>query len=950
MGGQLSPSEFVAKWKGVTRSERAASQSHFIDICRMLDVAAPLDADPHGDWYAFEKGAEQIFIDDPDAEPGDGFADVWKREHFAWEYKGKRKNLEAAYKQLLRYRESLENPPLLVVCDLDRFEVHTNFTGTIKQKREFDLDALKAEPAKWMGVLRAVLTDPEQLRPEVSPEKLTEHAAGEFVKLADQLRGRDHDPHAVAHFLSKLLFCLFAEDAGLLPRGLIEKLAENHRLKPERFNSALQDLFAAMTKSGGTFGAEVIEWFNGGLFDSDEVLPLETDEIDLLRWVGVLDWSQIEPAIFGTLFERLLDPDKRGQLGAHYTDKESIDRVVQPVLIDPLRREFEAMKGRVLKLLEKKKPEGGAARPKTVRPGGRVRAPSVAGAKDFHDFLERLRSIRVLDPACGSGNFLYVALRELKNLEREAIEWGSLHLGLTEVPRVDPSVLLGIEINDYAAELARVTIWIGEIQWMLQNGFSYLKDPILQPLDNILNQDALLSYDEDGKAHEAEWPEAEFIIGNPPFLGSRLLRRHLGSEYVEDLFKVFRDRVPGAADLVVYWHEKARALVEEGRAQRVGLLATQGIRGGASRRVLDRIKKSGDIFMAWSDERWVVEGAAVQVSIIGFDDGSETSRILDGAEVTEINPDLTTGVDLTAAVPLVESMGIAFYGDVKAGPFDISDELATLMLKEPNPDGRSNKDVIKPWINATDIVGRPRNKWVIDFGVDMSLDEAAKYEAPFEHVKEHVKPVRDQVRRARYRDYWWLHAEPVVGMREAIAPLPRFIVTPQTSKHRLFAWVTGETIPDHAVVVIARADDYMFGVLHSRFHELWARRKGTQLREAESGARYTPTTTVETFPFPLPTSEGEGEIGSLAAELAQRRADWINPPDISSASLETRTLTNLYNEPPTWLLQLHEKLNAAVAAAYGWLADLTDDEILERLLALNLERAGGGSSNKLDLD
>lgn len=941
----LSPREFAAKWSASQRNERAAAQEHFNDLCRMLGVQTPNEADPVGEWYAFEKGAEQIYIEDPDAEPGEGFADVWKRNHFAWEYKGKRKNLEAAYKQLLRYRASLENPPLLVVCDLNRFEVHTDFTGTVNKTYSFDLDMLKAEPTQWTSVLRAVLTDPEQLRPEISPEKLTEHAAGEFVKIADRLRAREHDPHAVAHFLCRLLFCLFAEDAGLLPHGLIERLGDNHRLRPDRFNTALQDLFAAMAKNGGTFGAEVIEWFNGGLFDTDEVLPLETDEIDLLRWVAVLDWSQIEPAIFGTLFERLLDPDKRGQLGAHYTDKEKIGLIVQSVLIQPLKRELEVMKQKAAGFLErdrKKRDAAPAVRPRRLAPGRRVRAPSAAAAKELQHFLERLREVRVLDPACGSGNFLYVALRELKNLESEAIQWGSLHLGLTEVPRVGPSAVLGLEINDYAAELARVTIWIGEIQWMLQNGFSYLKDPVLQPLDNIRTQDALLVYDENGEAHEVEWPEAEFIIGNPPFLGSRLLRRHLGSEYVEDLFKVFRGRVPGAADFVTYWHEKARAMVTDKRAKRVGLLATQGIRGGASRRVLERIKQTGDIFMAWSDELWVVEGAAVQVSIIGFDDGSETNRTLDGEPAASINANLTTGVDLTTALPLLGSKGVAYYGDVKAGPFDIPDEVARRMLDYPNPDGRSNGDVIKPWINATDITRRPRHRWIIDFGVNMPVEEAAKYEAPFEYVKEHVKPVRDQVRRARYRDYWWLHAEPVVGMRAAIAPLSRFIVTPQTSKHRIFAWVEGHTIPDHAVVVIARSDDYTFGVLHSRVHELWARGTGTQLREAESGFRYTPTSTVETFPFPQPSAADQEAIGAVAAEIRQRRTDWLNPPDLGAVGPETRTLTNLYNKPPTWLQNLHEQLDAAVAAAYGWSADITDEEILEALLALNLERAAAG--------
>jgi type II restriction/modification system DNA methylase subunit YeeA len=944
----LSPSEFAAKWAGSERSERAASQEHFIDICQMLGVQTPNEADPTGDWYAFEKGAEKLSIDDPDAEDGDGFADVWKKNHFAWEYKGKKKNLDIAYKQLLRYRESLENPPLLVVCDLDRFEVHTNFTGTIKQKVEFDLEALKTDPAKWLRVLRSVFTAPDELRPEVSPERLTEHAAEQFVKLADQLRGRNHDPHSVAHFLSKLLFCLFAEDAGLLPSGILQRLADNHRLKPDRFTSALQDLFGAMAKGGGSFGVEVIEWFNGGLFDSDEVLPLETDEIDLLRWVGVLDWAQIEPAIFGTLFERLLDPEKRGQLGAHYTDKAKIDKIVEPVLLAPIRREFEKMKRRVIAKVEERQRAVGedvvvggkltkVGRSTGIRPRKREALP---GEKEFREFLTHLRSIRVLDPACGSGNFLYVALRGLKDLEHEVILWGSLHLGLAEFPEVGPQAVMGIEINEYAAELARVTIWIGQIQWMMQNGYSYDTDPILKPLDNIQTRDALLDFTDDGVS-EVAWPEADVIIGNPPFLGAKLLRRGLGSDYVDELFRLFKGRVPGMADLVIYWHEKARAMVAESRTKRVGLIATQNIRGGASRQVLQAVKESGDIFMAWSDEPWAIEGAAVNVSIVGFDDGSETERSLDGVSVPSINSNLTVGTDVTAAVRLPENHGIAFIADVKGGPFDIPESLAKKMLASPNPDGRKNSDVVRPWINGLDITRRPRNMWIIDFGVGMSIEQAALYEAPFEYIKTHVKPMRDAVRRKRYRELWWLHVEPGSGMRKALDGLERFIVTPTLAKHRLFDWVPAGTLADHQLVAIARDDDYTFGVLHSAPHEVWALARGTQL---ETRPRYTPTTTFETFPFPRATPEQQEEIASIAAELHERRTHWLNPPDIGGGELKSRTLTNLYNMGPEWLQQIHARLDVGVLRAYGWSEDLSKTDMLGKLLDLNVERAGAAAS------
>jgi type II restriction/modification system DNA methylase subunit YeeA len=447
---------------------------------------------------------------------------VWKRKHFAWEYKGKKKNLTNAYNQLLQYREALENPPLLVVCDLNRFEVHTNFTNTAKEVHHFELADLEQDPTEFLRVMQAVMNSPDDLLPEVTPDQLTQQAAQDFSKLASRLRDRGHEAHDVAHFLNRLVFCLFAEDAGLLPSGLLERVGEGTRLKPQEFTASLRELFAKMSESGGLFGTERIQWFNGGLFDSDEVLPLETDEIDLLRWIGRLDWSQINPAIFGTLFERGLDPSKRSQLGAHYTDSGSIERVVEPVVLAPVRQEFEAMRERVSALLDK-----GASATTTK---GKVK-PQSKPVKEFQSFLERLRAIRVLDPACGSGNFLYVALRSLKDLEREAILWGSQTFGVTEFPRVGPQNVLGIELNEYAAELARVTIWIGEIQWMIHNGFGYLRDPILQPLDNIETGDALIRTKGDGTVVEAEWPEAEFVIGNPPFLGGKLLRRGPGDDY-----------------------------------------------------------------------------------------------------------------------------------------------------------------------------------------------------------------------------------------------------------------------------------------------------------------------------------------------------------------------------------------------------------------------------------
>ncbi len=594
----MTPSEFAAKWRGVTTGERASAQSHFGDLCRMLDQPTPTDADPTGSWYAFEKGAEKLG-------GGDGFADVWKEGFFAWEYKGKRRDLKAAYLQLVGYKDALENPPLLVVSDMERIEVRTNFTGLSPRTYIVTLDDLAAaDPSEALRILRAVFTEPEALRPTFDWAALTEEAARRFAELAGALHARGHAPQAVAHFLDKLLFCLFAEDTGLLPKGLLSRLADATRSKPADFAAALGQLFGTMALGGGMFGVERIEWFNGGLFDSADVLTLTAPEIGMLVEIGRLDWGRIEPAIFGTLFERGLDPAQRTQLGAHYTSRDDIWRLVEPVVIRPLRRKYAAMQDRVTEL--------GRRRDASVKRGSDPEALRLFGA-----FLDRLRAVRILDPACGSGNFLYIALQALKDLELEAIGWGSLVLQIPQqFPAVGPEAVLGIEINPDAAELARVTIWIDEIQWMLNHGFAYRRNPVLRPLDSIATMDALLDLSDPTHPREAAWPAAEFIVGNPPFLGAKLLRNGLGDAYVDALYGVYGRRLAGMSDLAAYWHEKARAQIAAGRLKRAGLLATQGVRGGRGRSALQRIKETGNIFFARSDDPWVLSGANVHISFV----------------------------------------------------------------------------------------------------------------------------------------------------------------------------------------------------------------------------------------------------------------------------------------------------------------------------------------------
>ncbi len=451
---------------------------------------------------------------------------------------------------------------------------------------------------------------------------------------------------------------------------------------------------------------------------------------------------------------------------------------------------------------------------------------------------------------------------------------------------------------------------------------------------------------------EPEWPEADVIVGNPPFLGSKKMRYELGEGYVDDIVALYSDRIPPKCDLVCYWFERAREMITVGKAKRCGLLATQAIRKGLNRTVLDRIKADGDIFEAFSDRIWILDGAAVQVSIIGFDDGTEKVRHLDGQTVESINADLTTLLDMTQAKRLHENQGIAFSGSKKYGPFDIDDSLAQEMLiAVGNPKGRPNSDVVKPWVNGLDIAQRNRQMWIIDFGVDTAIEEAALYEKPFEYALRFVKPIRDKDKDESTRNKWWLFQRPRPEMRSALSDLDRFLVTPAVSKYRFFVWLKHPTVPDQQLVVIAVSDDYCLGVLQSTMHEVWARANAPQLRDAVSGTRYTLTTTFETYPFPWPPGrEPAGDprveaIAQAARELVEQRDAWLNPPGASEAELKKRTLTNLYNQRPAWLDLAHKKLDAAVCDAYGWPHDLADEEILERLLALNLARARSGDNS-----
>ncbi len=1011
----MTPQDFIAKWgapggvpgPAYALNEEQGAQSHFLDLCELLGVPKPGSSEG----YRFEEKSTVIG-------GKTGYADVFMRGVFAWENKAPGKNLDTALKQLLTYSLALSNPPILVVSDRLTIRIHTQFTGHPSATHEVRIAEMD-QPAN-LALLRRIWTAPESFKPQQTNRDITEAAARSFAALAEGLRQRGATPgentasqqqraNQVAHFLTQCLFCFFAEDVGLLPGRMFERLVNNKQATPERLTQGLTQLFGTM-QNGGLYGADDIPWFNGGLFQTIAVPPLSAPDLTELRRAADLNWSAIDVSIFGTLFERGLDPAKRSQLGAHYTDPATIERLIDPVIRRPLLQKWELIAQQIQALAAK-----------IAKKGDRhYRAAHAL----FITWLDELKNYRALDPACGSGNFLYLALKCLKDVEHHShLQAAELGLDREADLVTGPHNVLGIELNEYAAELARVTVWIGELQWRLAHGYEFKTNPVLDTLEHIECRDALLA--EGGT--EAAWPAADVVVGNPPFLGDRKMIRELGEDYTTLLRSTYEGRVPGGADLVCYWFDKARAQMAAGQLQRAGLVTTNSIRGGANRKVLDAICAQTRIFDAWSDEPWVNDGAAVRVSLVAFGSAEQAPR-LDGLEVNTIAADLSShtdanATDLTQAQRLPSNTDTSFIGTQKNGPFDVPYEVAVKWLQQPNPHGKPNSLVIRPWANGLAVTRRPENTWVIDFD-KMTEADCSLFEAPFAHVVEFVKPTRIDLRRDWHRLHWWCHGDPRPSMKLALQNIERQIITPRVSKHRVFAWFSNQVLPDSAVVAIARADDTTFGILHSRFHELWSLRMCTWLGVGND-PRYTPTTCFETFPFPagltpadtahqrteaveggalipadlpdtlsdaLPTEDFKPnqplapvhqapaaiktipprQAATAIAQAAQRlntlRQAWLNPPEWThtvpevvplglSASpypdrivpkpgfekeLAKRTLTNLYNQRPAWLAAAHAQLDAAVAAAYGWAdytADMPDDEILRRLLALNLQRS-----------
>jgi hypothetical protein len=958
----MTPEKFIEKWRGTKLNEIQSYQLHFNDVCSLVgyEQPQPMGENRQGKKYSYEFSL-----------PTGKRADVYLQDHFIVEYKApdKYETLKEAQEQVENYAQRLD-AHLLVVTDINNWVITTNFFDTKPITYTFTHEELIDEAN--LRILQYMFTAPNALHPHRNRERVTVEAAKSFVSIVDSMRNPDYPQptEKIASFLTKLIFCLFAEDVNLLPvlengRGIFSDILYNTYRDGNNFRASIADLFDAMNRGTKVY-VHKVRHFNGSLFQHTDVEALTPSARENLYNASLLNWEFVEPTVFGTVFERALHEDKRSQLGAHYTGYNDIKLIVEPVLMQPLKRAWQEIQTQAA----------------TVRQqydnvdSGAERHEHLLRLRELRDtMLQKVRTITVLDPACGSGNFLYVALQNLLDLEYEIINdtaWkGIPYTDWFPEARyeVSPKQMYGIEKDKIAHALASIVVWIGYLQWKIHKRLP-IYDPILyNPFERIVNQDAILDFD---TGSEPEWSPVDVIIGNPPFLGRGKLRSELGADYVDKLLRLYANRVPGDADLVTYWFEKARVQLENQKVKRVGFIATNSIRQISNRPVLEKIVRSGNIFFAIPDNEWLPkekDNAAVNVSIIGFDDGTISEYELDGDPVHKINVDLTGGIDITKAKTLSENLKIALQGINKVGDFDIPAVTATKILEMQNYSGVSNSEVVKPILNARDVVQQLSNRWIIDFGTERNEEIVKQYEAPYEYLKQHVYPTRSKNNRSSRATYWWLFGEPVPRLRPLLNNLSRYIVTPMVSKHRIFVFVDKQVIPDHRLAVIVRDDDYFFGVLNSKLHEIWSLRQGSTLEDRPA---YTPTTTFETFPFPfVPSQENTAStvyqsISAAAKCLHEERQAWLNPQGVTAKDLKERTLTNLYNallayrkqpdklrdipsgiKAAAWefasrLAELHDTLDRTVCDAYGWSYDVLADEeaILRHLLALNLERSG----------
>ncbi len=932
--------------------------------------------------------------------------------------------MQAARQQALGYVRALpadEPRPLFVlVVDVGYcIDVYANFAGVgdsfvpfpDQSKFRLSLSALADESTR--ALLRQVFLEPRALDPSRRAARVTRELAGYLAGVSAQLERTGHAPDVVAQFLMRCLFTMFSEDVGLIPKQSFTGMLRTYST-PE-LREFLPDALAGLwrTMDLGGFSPDLkarLRRFNGKLFHDAKALPLSTDQMQLLLKAAEADWTEVEPAIFGTLLERALDPKERHSLGAHYTPRRYVERLVLPTVLEPLRREWAAAQAAGARRLDEGQPK--EARAELVR------------------FLGRLTSLRILDPACGSGNFLYVTLEHLKRLEGEVLaainSYG--HTGLLDLgggTTVSPRQLLGLELNPRAAAIADVVLRIGYLQWHLRtHGVTQLAEPLLDEYQNIRQQDAALQHDPpvprldahglpvtrwDGTTRlhpatgqpipdetartpvfdypnpqPAAWPEADFIVGNPPFVGPARMRDALGDGYTEALRKAYKGKVPDSADLVMYWWYNAAAAVQRGPAERFGFITTNSLKQTFNRRVMQPFLEGEPapltLTFAIPDHPWVDsnDGAAVRIAMTVAERTSATSTaggqllnlktesVAEGDEAAEVTfleqqgrilSDLTIGAELDSALPLKANSelihrGVQLYG---AGFILRDSETHELLSTEPQ-----SKAVIKEYLNGKDFAGNSRAAFVIDFFGLTDIEALSQFPVAYQRILERVKPERDLTREAKVREKWWLYGRTKEDLRHALSNIRRYIATPETAKHRIFQFLDTQILPDNKLVTVALDDAYYLGILSSRFHVAWAMAAGSRLGVGNDSV-YAKSRCFDPFPFPAATAEQQARIRELAEQLDvhRKRQQALHP---------SLTLTDLYNvveklragQPKegvsqplatvkehtinqqglaSVVLSLHQQLDAAVAEAYNCPPDLPDADLLTRLVRLNHERA-----------
>lgn len=1022
--------EFIAKWSAAQAAERANKDLFLTELCDVLGVPRPNPStgDREKDTYVFERDAllpheggtvtvgridlycagRFILEAKQGSDNGAAKKGTAKRDTPAWNIA-----MRDAYGQALRYARSFETPvPFLVTCDIGYcFELYAAFDGswdyrpfpTPQQSRVFLSDL-----EKHKDTLRAIFTEPFGLDPSKKAAKVTWIVAEHLAELAKTLEKAGHAPDSIATFLMRCLFTMFAEDVGLLPEAVFTKAIEQYWIpSPASFPGGIETLWRAMNE-GTHFGfiGKLLR-FNGGLFASPTALPLDKKGLSQLLEAAKCDWSGVEPAIFGTLLERALDSRERHRLGAHYTPRAYVERLVKPTIEAPLRAEWQVVQIQVRQLV------GEAEAAKSDKAS---KAKVKDAAEVVKSFQKRLCTIRVLDPACGSGNFLYVTLDLFKRLEAEVLallaDLGDKQEFLAlEGVRVTPAQFLGIEVKRWAKEIAELVLWIGYLQWHFRTYGRNLPvpEPVLRDYKNIECRDAVLAYDreelvrdEKGKPvtrwdgvtfkkspvtgedvpdeqarepiysyvnpRKAKWPEADFVVGNPPFLGKLKMLSALGDGYVAALRDVYAGSVEDGADYVLYWWQIAADKLRAGNLQRFGFVSTNSISQIFNRRVLQahfNCTEPVHLTFAVPDHPWVdAETAAdVRIALTVAAPGSgpgvlmrrKIGRSINDASddafekvVGVLRADLTVGADVVGAVTLRANQGIASPGVEIHGKGFVLDSREAKAL---GYDAESASGAIREYRIGRDLTGKSRDLYVIDLD-GMNLEEVrVQHPAIYQWVYDRVRPERMTNREAYRRENWWLFARRNVLLRSAIRGLPRYIGTVLTARHRVFTFLPARILPDQTIVAIGLSDGLSLGVLSSRVHVVWALAAGARLGIGND-PRYTKTRCLDPFPFPPRSKVVDDRVADLAEELdALRKAQMSKHPDLTITAMynvlqkvkeevELSDKDKLIHERGlvSVLKRIHDDLDAAVFDAYGWPHDLTDEQILEKLVALNAER------------